>query len=204
MDPPDSNTDVVIAIINTSGQLAKLRPELAQFIIQAMTSWAPSAIANETPMKVKSVEKAVYIFLNHMLRYVLSLPLYSSAVLTWTNRMCRTHAGLPHAGEITRALDGIVERIRHLVQLEQVRRVEAMAQSKRAAPDGLAGADVKRLKLDPDAADTLASFNWRTLGPDVVTNLIVANLQHFGESTVLGAIDVRCFLSTHYSLIRGC
>lgn len=57
------------------------------------------------------------------------------------------------------------------------------------------------MKLDPDAVAgsssgpnaaraALVGFDWRSMERDVVTDLIVANLQHFNEEAVLAAISV--------------
>lgn len=111
-------------------------------------------------------------------------------------RNCRIGVAQPFAGEVTRALDAITERIRQLTRVEQLRRAEAAA--KRTAAD-VAGPDTdpKRLKLDPDApggtssaARALVDFDWRAIGRDVATDLIIANLQNFSEEAILRAITV--------------
>lgn len=97
---------------------------------------------------------------------------------------------------MTRALDAITERINKLARLEHLKRAEAAA--KRAAGEAAEPLEAKRVKLDSDsvtliptsAAQALVGFDWRTMGRDVVTDLIVANLQHFSEHAVLGAIAV--------------
>lgn len=123
------------------------------------------------------------------------------------SQIYRTGVAQHFAGDITRALDGITERLRQLARLEQIRRAEAAA--KRTATDSgpfASGSDAKRVKLDPDAVAgssggtsaaraALVGFDWRSMERDVVTDLIVANLQHFNEEAVLAAISVSIFLN---------
>lgn len=114
----------------------------------------------------------------------------------------RTGVAQPFVQDISRALDGIAERLRQIARVEQARKTEIIL-AKRAVVDlsdgGLSGSDTKRFKPDPevDAAGdanaarvALAGFNWLSIGRDIVTGLIIANLQHFSEEAIHDAISV--------------
>jgi symplekin len=169
-------------------------------LIEALVRWEPHALAGESVSRMKSAEKTAYILLGHLLRYVQSCspcllnPAHPQVNPLW---IFRKDVARPFVSEVTRALDTITERINKLVRLEHVKRVEAAA--KRVAGEAAEPSlDAKRIKLDSDAvslmptsaAQALVGFDWRTMGRDVVTDLIVANLQHFSEPAVLGAIAV--------------
>lgn len=169
-------------------------------LIEALLRWEPHALAGESLSRIKSAEKTAYILLSHLLRYVsfssrhLLNPTRTRANLL---RIFRRDIARPYANEVTRALDTITERINKLARLEHVKRAEAAA--KRAAGEAAEPSlEAKRIKFDSDAtslaptstAQALVGFDWRTMGRDVVTDLIIANLQHFSEHAVLGAIAV--------------
>lgn len=59
-----------MAVINTFGQLAKLRPALVHPLIEALVRWEPHALAGESVSRIRSAEKTAYILLGHLLRYV--------------------------------------------------------------------------------------------------------------------------------------
>lgn len=100
--------------------------------------------------------------------------------------------------DIARALEQISERIKQIIRAEHARRAAATEaereRTKRAASMPLAPVDPKRIKLDPNlpsAVAALASFNFQDLSADLVTDLIIANLQHFSVQEINAAIDVR-------------
>ncbi len=100
--------------------------------------------------------------------------------------------------DIARALEQISERIKQIIRAEHARRTAATEAErdriKRAASAPLAPMDPKRIKLDPSvptAVAALASFNFQDLPADLVTDLIIANLQHFSVQDISTAIDVR-------------
>lgn len=62
-----SNADALSALINSLATLFKQRPTLANFIIQAVLTWTPQvAMASQSPMNVRSVEKSIKILLHHI------------------------------------------------------------------------------------------------------------------------------------------
>ena len=61
-----SNPDMMAAVVNTLGQLVKLRPSLQGIIITALTTWTPAAINHLSATAVRSVEKSVRILLLHL------------------------------------------------------------------------------------------------------------------------------------------
>ncbi|KAF8317119.1 hypothetical protein DL93DRAFT_2134523 [Clavulina sp. PMI_390] len=180
-----SNADILIAIINACAQIAKQRTSMVQLLVPAFHHWTPQALAQESISRQKSVDKANYVVLNHLLRQVQDGRLPDAASMR---------------DSIIQALEASSRRMRDLNHLEQVRRAEAAA--KRAAePEDVpyAGSDAKRVKLDPDvvpggvaanaaARAALVEFDWRALERDTVTNLIIANLQHFSEEHIAAAI----------------
>ena len=57
---------MMAAVVNTLGQLVKLRPSLQGIIITALTTWTPAAINHLSATAVRSVEKSVRILLLHL------------------------------------------------------------------------------------------------------------------------------------------
>ena len=119
--------------------------------------------------------------------------------------------------EINNALERISERMRQAARTESARISAAAAaadvdRNKRSASATMDGGDAKRIKLEPDAAgpssraagtgtengtggtvavsNALANFNFSDLPASLVTDLIIANLQHFSEATLTAAIAV--------------
>lgn len=66
-----SDSDSVSAIINSFGTLAKARPQLLQFIIEATSKWSPAKLTGQSAIKIRSAEKSIFILLNYLLKYVL-------------------------------------------------------------------------------------------------------------------------------------
>lgn len=139
------------------------------------------------------------------MRYILLVFFIEPRSCSNINPLCvfRRDIARPYVSEVTRALDTITERITKLTRIEHVKRAEAAAK-RVAGEDADPSLEAKRVKLEHDAtglaptsaAQALVGFDWRTMGRDVVTDLIIANLQHFSEHAVLGAIAVSDITTT--------
>lgn len=70
------NVDLLSAILNSWSNLIKLRSNLVQLVVSTLASWTPAALAGQSYNSIKSVEKAVRILLNHILRYAPACPHY--------------------------------------------------------------------------------------------------------------------------------
>ncbi len=57
--------DLVTAIVQSFGSLAKLRPELVPFVYGVYLSWDPAHLGSETTMAIRSVYKIMRITLIH-------------------------------------------------------------------------------------------------------------------------------------------
>jgi hypothetical protein len=68
--PAVSNADMVTAVVNSWGPLAKQRPNQTAFIVSALASWTPRALAGLPASFVRSVEKSVRILMVHLSRCV--------------------------------------------------------------------------------------------------------------------------------------
>jgi symplekin len=55
-------------MLNSWGQLAKIRPGLTQLVVSTLTSWTPAALSGLDATSVKSAEKAVRILMIHLSR----------------------------------------------------------------------------------------------------------------------------------------
>ncbi|KAF8329522.1 Symplekin tight junction protein C terminal-domain-containing protein [Cantharellus anzutake] len=173
-----SDSDSVSAVINSFGTLAKARPQLLQFIIEATSKWSPAKLAGQSTLRIRSAEKSIFILLNYLLK---------------------SGVGQAFTMDIARALEQISERIKQIIRAEHARRTAAAEaereRMKRAASTPLASSDPKRAKLEPSDPDTssavsaLANFNFQDLSAELVTDLIVANLQHFSVHDINTAID---------------
>ena len=74
--------------------------------------------------------------------------------------------------------------------VEEKQRRAAEASRKRTASSGPSeNPDVKRVKLDDGAPSPLAGFDFTTLPANLVTDLIVANLQAFSEPTLISLVQ---------------
>ncbi|KIJ55664.1 hypothetical protein M422DRAFT_63678 [Sphaerobolus stellatus SS14] len=173
------NVDLLSAIINSWGTLAKLRPMLLPVVIQALASWHPRQLEGLSASSIKSVEKAIRILLLHISKNPISQP---------------------YQQQIQEALHQQAIRMDQASQEERMRR-EAESSRKRGLPpnEAVEPFDAKRVKLEhstaaangPDAlAGYLANFDFTTLPMGLVADIVIANLQMVSEQTLHNAIDV--------------
>lgn len=59
-----------MAAINCLSTLAKLRTQIGKIVLEAMISWTPAALAEQSHVQVRNVEKTVRLLFFHFLRYV--------------------------------------------------------------------------------------------------------------------------------------
>ncbi|KZV71528.1 hypothetical protein PENSPDRAFT_751633 [Peniophora sp. CONT] len=157
-----SNADIVTSLINSWAPLVRLRPTHIQLVVTSLTSWRPNAFTGQSFTTIKSVEKSVRIFLVHISHL-------GSAVA-------------PFNPEIRQAIAEIDGRIEKGAMEEKARR----AALKRPASAAVEPPE-KRQKLDNGAPAQVqpqasGALNFSSLPPQLVTELIVANLQAFSES----------------------
>ncbi|KAL0953604.1 hypothetical protein HGRIS_004812 [Hohenbuehelia grisea] len=161
------NVDLLSATLNSWATLTKLRPALVQLIITTLKQWTPAALAGQSASNIKSVEKAVRIFLIHISRYP---------------------GNGQYAGLINEALAQQGIRMDQAAAEEKRRKVALAESRKRPISASAEQADAKRPKLEPEAgpssstsAEFLSSFDFTTLPATLITDLIVANMAAFTE-----------------------
>ncbi|KXN86580.1 Symplekin [Leucoagaricus sp. SymC.cos] len=163
------DVDLLTALLNSWVALAKQRPSVLQTLIPALRSWTPVALEKLPAFSVKSVEKALRILLVHI------------------NRNC-VPANSPLSMQITEILNAQTQRMEAAARDEKQRKASGIDGRKRAASTPAEQlSDAKRPKLEsetsntPNIASTLATFDFTSLPPPLITDLIVANLEAFTE-----------------------
>ncbi|XP_006461965.1 hypothetical protein AGABI2DRAFT_206048, partial [Agaricus bisporus var. bisporus H97] len=170
------DVDLLSAMLNSWATLAKLRSSVLQTLLSALRPWTPAALENLPPSKIKSVEKAVRILLVHINRHC--IPVNS-----------------PLSVQITETLNAQAQRMDEAAREEKRRKANGIDARKRAASTPAEQpSDAKRPKLDPEALNapslvsTLAAFDFTSLPPSLITDLIIANLESFTESALEGLV----------------
>ncbi|KAJ7281804.1 Symplekin tight junction protein C terminal-domain-containing protein [Mycena rebaudengoi] len=173
------NSDLITAMINSWATLTKLRPAVVPTVVAALRGWAPetSGISHLSASSIKSVEKAVRILLLHMFR----VPGNSAYV--------------PQIQEIL----GVQGVRMDKASAEEKKRKALLASGgldsrKRPAPPSAEGpSEPKRAKLDNEASSTsasfLATFDFTSLPAPLITDLIVANIEAFSETALIGLVQ---------------
>ena len=168
------NPDMVAAVVNSWGNLAKLRPSQTPLIISALSSWQPGAISESPFTAIRSVEKAVRILLTHFSR----VPQISASF----------------AGQISDALAQQATRMERAAAAERNRKANAAAEANRKRSiTALSNEtnEAKRLKTGHSTVSSvLANFDFSSLPHTLVTDLIVANLQVLSEQSLSAAVQV--------------
>ncbi|KAJ7066730.1 Symplekin tight junction protein C terminal-domain-containing protein [Mycena amicta] len=165
------NPDLLTAIFNSLANLAKLRPTVVPVILQALRQWTPesSALSGLSASNIKSVEKALRIFLVHTMRL---------------------QVNAPHVPQIQDILQRQGTRMEEAAVEEKRRKQLGTTSEPRKRPSSTSGEpEAKRPKLDAEASSALASFNFTQLPAPLITDLIVANLEAFSESALRTLVD---------------
>jgi symplekin len=63
-----NNVDSLSAILNSMGNLVKLRPAFASWIVLTLSKWTPASLAGLPASSIRSVEKAIRILLYNISR----------------------------------------------------------------------------------------------------------------------------------------
>lgn len=66
------NAEILSAILNSWSALIKMRPLLVNLVVSALTTWTPAALAGQSSIAVRSIEKIVRVLLVHISRFVMS------------------------------------------------------------------------------------------------------------------------------------
>lgn len=64
------NVDLLTAVLNSWPNFVKLRPLHAPKVIATLKQWSPDILKGQSANSIKSVEKAIRIFLIHISRSV--------------------------------------------------------------------------------------------------------------------------------------
>ncbi|KAG7444313.1 uncharacterized protein BT62DRAFT_970937 [Guyanagaster necrorhizus] len=170
------NVDILSAVLNSWASLTKLRPAMTPVVIGVLKQWTPAALGGLSTSSVKSVEKAVRILLIHISR-IPNNTQYGAQINEIISQQ---------AVRMERAL--IEEKKRKATQ------ASIIDLKKRPLPDSEGPTDPKRVKLDsecgPSSSSTnvLSSFDFTTLPATLITDLIVANIEAFTESSLIGLV----------------
>ncbi|KAF4593096.1 hypothetical protein EYR38_008806 [Pleurotus pulmonarius] len=175
------NVDLLTAVLNSWLNFVKLRPLHAPKVIATIKQWSPDTLKGQSASSVKSVEKAIRIFLIHISR----IPAYAQygAII----------------GEVLTIQGARMDA----AAAEEKRRKAAAAESRKRATSASAERppEAKRAKLEPEEAPVaatttssttpspLASFDFTTLPASLITDLIVANLDAFTEVALVNLIQ---------------
>ncbi|KAH7890752.1 Symplekin tight junction protein C terminal-domain-containing protein [Phlebopus sp. FC_14] len=173
------NTDILTAILNSWSNLVKQRPALVQLVVSSLASWGPSALAGLPASSIKSVEKGIRILLVHI---------------------SRGPHGSSFGAQINEALSQQAARMERASAEEKARKAAVAAAATEISKKRPSSApaepatDPKRLKVEVDNASAnsaafLATFDFTTLPVALVTDLIVANLQVFSETTLINLVQ---------------
>ncbi|SJL03526.1 related to Symplekin [Armillaria ostoyae] len=171
------NVDILSAVLNSWASLTKLRPAMTPVVIGTLKQWTPAALGGLSASSVKSVEKAIRILLIHISRHP---------------------NNAQYGAQINEIISQQAVRMERAV-IEEKKRKAAQASGidtkKRSLPDGEGLTDPKRVKLDsepgPSSSSTnvLSTFDFTTLPATLITDLIVANIEAFTETTLINLVD---------------
>ncbi|KAI0725434.1 Symplekin tight junction protein C terminal-domain-containing protein [Fomitopsis betulina] len=169
-----NDPDTIVAVVNSWGSLVKARPALTEVLVSTLAQWTPSKLEGQPAFSIKSVEKIIRILLIHI---------------------SRTPQGQPLQSQIHPALAAQSTRMEQAAIAEKHRKAAAAAEASRKRSPTTAPAqdapEAKRPKLEHDtaAASVTAGFDFTSLPASLVTDLIVANIQAFSESTLIGLVQ---------------
>ncbi|KAF9499581.1 hypothetical protein BDN71DRAFT_1441725 [Pleurotus eryngii] len=176
------NVDLLTAVLNSWSTFVKLRPLHAPKVITTLKQWSPDILKGQSANSIKSVEKAIRIFLIHISR----IPAYAQygAII----------------GEVLTVQGARMDA----AAAEERKRKAAAAESRKRATSASAEhpPEAKRAKLEPEETplaatpssssttpSPLASFDFTTLPASLITDLIVANLDAFTEVALVDLIQ---------------
>lgn len=170
------NPDMMAAVVNSWGQLVKLRPSLQNIVITALTSWTPGAIYHLPASVVRSIEKAVRILLLHFTR--------------------TPQIGATYAHQLNEALTTQAARMEQAILNERNRKAAIAAEaSRKRSISALSeeAIEAKRQKTDNggsvSVSSVLANFDFSILPHNLITELIISNLQVLTEQSLTSAIN---------------
>ena len=72
MHMPPRDVDLLTAMVNSWANLVKLRPHMVPIMLTTLKQWTPAALANQSALGIRSVEKSIRILLVNISRYGLS------------------------------------------------------------------------------------------------------------------------------------
>jgi symplekin len=188
---------MLTALLNSWSNLAKLRPAMMQVLVPTLKGWTPAALANLSAFQVKSVEKGVRILLANISRYAAR----ARPNLLHTNHLPRLPGSSQFIPQIQEALQQQGQRMERAAFEEKKRRAAiasgAADTRKRPPTTPSESADAKRLKLESDAAQSsaptaasiLSTFDFTSLPPALITELIVANLDALSEAALTALVQ---------------
>ncbi|EJU03654.1 hypothetical protein DACRYDRAFT_21169 [Dacryopinax primogenitus] len=163
--------EIISALVNCFDAFVRLRPALGEVILQTLEVWTPTALAAQSPTSIRSVERSIRILLTHWLR---------------------SPHGPPHTARVHQILQKQAERIQQAAAEEDRRQ----ATLKRPAPSEDENPHAaQRLRLDPAAAagmatlGDLSAFDVSTLPPEMVVDLVIANLALVSEQELMAAVQ---------------
>lgn len=174
--------DLLTALLNSWAALAKQRPVILQTLVPALRSWTPVTLEKLSTFAVKSVEKALRILLVHINRWVLRVILKILIELHHSNYV---PPNSPLSMQLNDTLNMQAQRMEAAAREDRQRR-----EGRKRAASAPAGepSDAKRPKIDSestvDITSTLAAFDFTSLPPSLITDLIIANLEAFTESAL--------------------
>lgn len=170
-----SSQDVVLltALLNSWVNLVKQRPSTFPYVVNTLRNWTPTSLATLPASSIKSVEKAVRILLVHLSR------------LPSSNQ---------YLGQINEALALQGVRLDKAAAEEKKRKSE---NRKRPASNSTEPTDYKRVKIEIESTPTpvatsaafLSSFDFTSLPAQLITNLVVANLEAFTEQQLIAMVN---------------
>ncbi|KAF9005927.1 Symplekin tight junction protein C terminal-domain-containing protein [Cyathus striatus] len=171
------DVDLLSAMLNSWANLIKQRPTMVSVIVTTLKQWTPAALVGLPASSVKSAEKAVRILLVHI---------------------SRTPGNGQHISQINEALAQQGVRMDKAAAEEKKRKASLLTATadSRKRPSSVPNeqpTDTKRPKLESDTpsatASFLAAFDFTSLPAPLITELIVANLEAFTESTLVSLVQ---------------
>ncbi|KAF8892079.1 Symplekin tight junction protein C terminal-domain-containing protein [Infundibulicybe gibba] len=168
------DADLLSALLNSWAVFTKLRPGMIHIVVSALKQWTPVTLSNLSASAVKSVEKAIRILLMHI---------------------SRGPGNAQYVPQISEALAQQASRMDKASVEERKRKMALAENRKRPATSFDEGSsDSKRPKLEQEpasintGASLLATFDFTTLPANLITDLIVANIEAFTEPTLINLV----------------
>lgn len=191
---------LISSITSASVNLVKARPALSNLILTALTNWSPAALADQSNLQVRSVEKLIRASLTHLVKWVARTLLRINRPNADSLSANRSGHGNAFSTQINDFLASQSARMEQAIFDARQQKDQEASRKRQTMSDQIASS-AKRRRLDstpgsdaqifsaPD--NPLSTFDATTLPLPVVIDVLVATFQTINDTSLSSAIEVR-------------